>query len=155
MKKKFFPKNLFKVIAVLVVCSLAILVCAIVVFLTIIGFKATLPVVRILVALIVASIAVLTVRTILKKTHFYNLWSGLRDDIYDRKNRYEKDLYNKYNVLMTKYPISVSQFEAKYWRQNPLVTNYQVMEQALKIDEIEWDEMERKARQQMNKKECE
>lgn len=151
-KNKINSRNIINIISILLFCLVIILVCGAVVLLTIKGFRAMSLMIRIIVALVVILVCVLTVRVVLVKLKFVKKWTLLMDDLYGMKNTYERDLYNRYNSLMAKYPLSVSQFESNCWRQIPPMPNYEIMEKALDIDIMEWERLEEEAKCMMAKK---
>ena len=74
------------------------------------------------------------------------------EDFYSHQEDFERDLTKEYQILLSKYPIAVAQYESKCWKQNPRPTNVEIMDNALKISEIEWSEKEKEAEEKMHKR---
>lgn len=143
-----FGTNLIKAILVVLLCLIIIAIMGAGVTLTIVGFKATAVTIRCFVAVVLVTITILTIRTIINRTHFVGILQDLMNNIFNMKNSYERELYNKYNILMSKYPIAISQYESKCWK-NGIKTSYEIMESATKIPDSEWEIREREARQNL------
>jgi len=74
------------------------------------------------------------------------------DDLYSHQEDFEKDLSKEYQILLSKYPMAVAQYESKCWKQDPRPTHVEIMDNAIKISEQEWEERERKAKESMAQK---
>ena len=140
-------KKSFKIIAqfliLLGLCLFVSIICGVVIYLTIIGFRAMDVAIRIIVAIIVLLIWVLSIRIILRIGHFKNLLFEFNNSILFHRNSYERDISTRYNLLKVKYPLAIAEFEKVCWKDRSLLSNYEIFEQALSISEQDWIEKER------------
>lgn len=81
---------------------------------------------------------------------FGDKWRGMIEDFYAHQEDFERDMSKEYQVLLSKYPIAVAQYESKCWKQNPRPTNVEIMDNALKISDSEWEEREKEAKEKLN-----
>lgn len=95
---------------------------------------------------------VLSIRAICIKVHFGDIWRGMINEIYDRKDKYAQEMYKRYQDLNSQYPMAVAEYESHCWHQHPRPTNSEIMESALAITDVEWIEREKKAREKVASK---
>jgi len=150
-KKSFFKSNLFKIL-------LLLLAFAVIIYFGSLLFdwgyrfrKRTL-----FLRITYMSIAVLwsggTIAGLCYYFRFGRIWRAMMNDFYSHQEDFERDISKEYQVLLTRYPIAVAQYESKCWKQDPRPTNVEIMDNALKISEAEWAEREKAAKEKMSKK---
>jgi len=150
-KKKFFKSNLFKILLLLLLFAV-ILYFGSLLFDWGYRFRKRTLFLRITYMSIAVIWSVGTIAGLCHYFRFGKLWRGMMDDFYSHQDDFQRDIYKEYQVLLTKYPIAVAQFESKCWKQDPRPTNVEVMESALKISEAEWEEREKAAKEKMAQK---
>lgn len=80
---------------------------------------------------------------------FGEYWRGLMDDIYSRQEKFRTDLRLQYQDLMNRYPLAVAEYETYCWKQRPRPSATEIMENALKISNLEWLDREKKAKEKI------
>lgn len=150
--QKAINQDIIKAIAILAVCAAIIAVCGIAIRLTIIGFRATTVPVRIFAGLLTLAIGILTIRMVINFTNFVDIWARIVGNLRNTQNSYERNLHKKYNALMAQYPYAIYKFESECWKLNPRPSTYEIIEMALKIDETEWAEREKVAKEILTSK---
>lgn len=150
--QKAINQDIIKAIAILAVCAAVIAVCGYVIWLTIVGFRATTAPVRIFAGILTLAIGILTIRTIINFTNFIDIWARIVGNLRNTQNSYERSLHKKYNALMAQYPYAIYKFESECWKLNPRPSTYEIIEMALKIDETEWAEREKVAKEILTSK---
>lgn len=144
--QKAINQDILKAIAILAACAAVTVVCGMVIRYTIIGFRATTVPVRIATGTIALIIGILTIRMILNRTNFLNIWARIVGNARNTQNSYERNLHKKYNALMAQYPYAIYQFEQECWKLKPRPTTYEIIEMAIKIDDAEWAEREKQSK---------
>lgn len=145
-------RDIIKVIAILAVCAAVVAACGYVIYLTIVGFRATTVPVRLVAGIITLAIAIFTLRTIINFTNFPNIWARIIGNLRNTQNSYERNLHKKYNALLAQYPFAIYKFESDCWKMEPRPTTYEIIEMALKIDEAEWARREDAAKKNLTVK---
>lgn len=116
------------------------------------GFQKRTLFLRSLYMLLAVVWVVFTVRWLCLKFDFAGLWRGLMNDVYRHQEDFVVKIHRDYQDLVSKYPLSIAEFESHCWRQNPRPSTPEIMEAALAINELEWIEREKKARAKMEGK---
>lgn len=80
---------------------------------------------------------------------FGEIWQGLMDDIYSLQDKFKRDLRLQYQDLINHYPLAVAEYETSCWKQRPRPTTTEIIENALKIPNLEWQEREKKAKEKI------
>ena len=145
-KGKLLNKRSVKLFLILILCMIVVIICGFAIILILVGFRATSVFVRIVVGTMSLTMGILTIRTILVKTHFKDCWRDWNDDLFSLKYSYEDDLYRQYSNLTTKYPMALAQYESDQKNRNSNLPNYKIMEKALEIDDYNWQKLEEAAR---------
>lgn len=150
-KKKFWKSNLFKIIIFLIV-FLVIIFFGSLLFDWGYRFRKRTIFLRGSYMAIAVIWVVGTIWGICHHFRFIDIWRGMIDDFYSHQEDFEKDLSKEYQILLSKYPMAVAQYESKCWKQDPRPTHVEIMDNAIKISEQEWEERERKAKESMAQK---
>ena len=93
-----------------------------------------------------------TVRWLCLKYDFAGLWRGMMADIYGHEEDFLLKTRRDYQDLVSKYPLAIAEYESHCWHQKPRPTQMEIMDSALAVDEYEWIEREKKARQKISEK---
>lgn len=149
--KSLFKSNLGKVLVLLLVFA-AIVFIASILFACGLGFQKRTIFLRVTYMLIAVSWVVFTVRWLCLKYDFAGLWHGLMNDHYRHQEDFMLKIHRDYQELVSKYPLSIAEYESHCWKQNPRPSTPEIMESALAINEYEWMEREKKARKKMEEK---
>lgn len=102
--------------------------------------------------LVAVAWVVFTVRWLCLKYDFAGLWRGLVSDVYSHQEDFVLKIHKEYQELVSKYPMAIAEYESHCWKQNPRPSTPEIMESALAINEKEWIEREKKARQKIDEK---
>ena len=148
---RYFKSNWSKILALLIVFAIIIFLGGLL-FSWGYRFKKRTLLLRGSYMLIAVLWVVLSIRAICIKVHFGAIWRGLMNDIDRRIHGYEDELTKNYQDLISRYPLAVAEYESHCWRQTPRPTNSEIMESALAIDEREWIEREKRAREKVTNK---
>ena len=149
--KSLFKSNLGKVLVFLLVFA-AIVFIASILFACGLGFQKRTIFLRVTYMLIAVSWVVFTVRWLCLKYDFAGLWHGLMNDHYRHQEDFMLKIHRDYQELVSKYPLSIAEYESHCWKQNPRPSTPEIMESALAISELDWIEREKNARNKMNEK---
>lgn len=150
-RKKFFKTNAGRLLTLLVVFAI-IVVFASLLFAAGVEFKRRTLFLRIVYMAAAVLWVFFTVRWLCVKYEFAGLWHGLIDEFHGHEEDFVLRLHRQYQELLSKYPMSVAEFESHCWHQNPRPTSPEIMEMALAISEEEWLERESKAKANFEQK---
>ena len=95
---------------------------------------------------------VFTVRWLCLMYDFAGLWRSIVNDVYNHQEDFVLKMHREYQELVSKYPLAIAEYESHCWKQNPRPSTPEIMESALSMNEKEWIEREKKARQKMDEK---
>ena len=149
--KSLFKSNLGKVLVLLLVFA-AIVFIASILFACGLGFQKRTIFLRVTYMLIAVAWVVFTVRWLCLKYDFAGLWHALMNDHYRHQEDFMLKIHRDYQELVSKYPLSIAEYESHCWKQNPRPSTPEIMESALAISELDWIEREKNARNKMNEK---
>lgn len=149
--KTFFKTNLGRMLLLLAVFAV-IIVFASMLFTAGLEFEKRTVFLRAMYMLIAVLWVFFTVRWLCLKYDFAGLWHSLMDEIHGHEEDFVLKLHRQYQDLMSKYPMSVAEFESHCWHQKPRPTSPEIMEMALAISEEEWAEREGKAKAKVEQK---
>lgn len=116
------------------------------------GFQKRTIFLRAIYMLVAVAWVVFTVRWLCLKYDFAGLWRGLVSDVYSHQEDFVLKIHKEYQELVSKYPMAIAEYESHCWKQNPRPSTPEIMESALAINEKEWIEREKKARQKIDEK---
>lgn len=149
--KSILKSNRSKILLLLLVFAVIVFIASML-FACGLGFQKRTVFLRATYMLIAVAWAVFTVRWLCLKYNFAGLWRGMMNDHYSHQEDFVLKIHRDYQELVSKYPLSIAEYESHCWKQNPRPSTPEIMESALAINELEWIEREKNARKKMEEK---
>jgi hypothetical protein len=141
MSQSSFFKNPPVKILLITILMIAVLVVGFIPLTLVLIMKQTL-LIKVIIATSGILWAIFTDIFLWNRTDYIQIWHQWRHDIKHQKQRSIREKYPEYMALREKYPLSIRRYEQHTRHRKEKISEEQMIENALKVDEKEWAERE-------------